>query len=110
MSRLPKLILCGFVTLQFVNAQITAVGANGATAMVYPNGTWSVTVPGPGWTFSGSLGSAALAAHNINGRDALGSYQEVAFNYSAGASSRTASIRMYTTRPAAVFSVTYNNQ
>ncbi len=43
------------------------------------------------------------------GADTLGGFQELAFTYAIGASSRSGSIRVYSARPLVLFSVTYNN-
>jgi hypothetical protein len=89
---------------------MTATGFQGAWVSVSNNGSWVVSVPGPGWQFAGSLGANALAPHVNTATDSLGAYQEVAFTYSIVSSSRTASIRIYSARPLILFLVTYNNQ
>lgn len=104
---LSTALVCGFACS--VSAQITAAGFNGVTSSVSNNGSWSVSVPATGWRFSGALGASALAPHVNNASDSVGSYEEVVFSYSAGSSSRSASIRVYSARPLVLFSVTYNN-
>ena len=106
MRKIPLVLLafCGFA-----NAQLTINGFNGLTASVWSNGEYSVSVPGTGWLLSGTVSTDVSNARISNGADDLGSYEELAFYYSVSASGRSAAIRMYTARPVALFSVTYNN-
>lgn len=89
--------------------QVTARGFNNVSASVATSGAWSLSVPSTGWQFAGTLGANALVPHINSATDNLGAYQEVAFAYSIGSSSRAASIRIYSARPLVLFSVTYNN-
>jgi hypothetical protein len=111
MSRFVACAITGLALLVCppIHAQVTALGFEGTTASLYSNGVWTITVPGPQWTFTGNLGSDAIAPHLNTGEDALGSYEEIAFTYSAGPSFRTASIRMYQSRATTAFSVTFEN-
>jgi hypothetical protein len=109
MSRLFTLLLLTFC-VPLAQAQLTAFGFDGSYALLNANGTWSVNVPGPHWTFSGTVGAAAVAPHIESGQDALGSYQAIVFNYTIADSSRTASIRMYQAKPVATFPITWNNE
>lgn len=88
-------------------AQISASGFQGATASVSNNGTWTVAVPGPQWQFAGTVGTAALAPHIVDGVDSLGAYEEVAFSYAISAAPRTAAIRVYRDRPVILFNITH---
>jgi hypothetical protein len=103
------LLTGALLPVSLLHAQLTVAGYDGATAAVFANGLWQISVPGPQWTFAGNLGSPAVAAHVNSGSDALGGYQEIAFDYAVGVSSRTASVRLYQAQPAAVFSVSWNN-
>ncbi len=89
--------------------QLTVTGYKNATATLSPNGAWTLSVPAQNWKFSGSAGSAAYASSINTGTDNLGAYQELAFDYQTGPSSRSASIRVYPARPVVLFSITYNN-
>src|SRR5580658_9836620 len=91
------------------SAQITASGFNHLTASVSSNGSWSVTAPGPAWQWSGATGAPVSSGRTDTGTDNLGGFQELVFNYAIGASSRSASIRVYSARPLVLFSITYNN-
>jgi hypothetical protein len=106
---ISPILMCAFALSSPLQAQLTITGYNGASVAVFPNGSWSLTIPGPRWTFSGGLGTNAVAAHIVKGEDALGSFEEIAFDYSINVSSRTAAIRLYDSRPAVLFSVTWNN-
>ena len=106
---LTALVMCVFALSRPVQAQLTITGYDAASVSVSPNGAWSLTIPGPQWTFSGGLGANAVAAHIVNGDDAAGSFAEIDFSYNINVSSRTASIRLYNNRPTVLFSVTWNN-
>jgi len=73
------------------------------------NGAWSVSIPGYGWTFGGSLGANALAPHAGSGTDNLGEYAEVAFAYSLAGAQRAGSIRLYAERPLVLFFSIYTS-
>src|SRR5271165_371353 len=74
-----------------LNAQLTINGANGVTASVSSNGTYLLSTPAV--QLAGKLESPALNSRIASGTDNLGAYQELAFDYAVGASSRSASIR-----------------
>lgn len=105
-----KYLLVGFLVLcASADAQLTINGFNGLTASLSANGAYSVFVPNPGWQFAGSLGASASNSRTASGTDNLGAWEELAFDYAAGSSSRSGSIRAYTGRPVVLFNVTYNN-
>ncbi|QMU69988.1 carbohydrate-binding protein [Streptacidiphilus sp. P02-A3a] len=70
-------------------------------------GTWQVTASALGWTFSGSVGSAATGITSSSGTDALGAYTETTFTFQSGA--RKGGIRVYNGASAVVFTDTYVN-
>ncbi|MEW1861108.1 CBM35 domain-containing protein [Streptomyces sp. NPDC088194] len=72
---------------------------------VNASGTWQVTASVLGWTFSGSLGSAATGIATHSGSDALGGYTETTFTFRSGA--RKGGIRVYDGASAVVFTDTY---
>jgi hypothetical protein len=104
-SRIAFLILGAFVGPIF--GQLTATGYNHASATLASTGAWAISAQG--WKFGGSTGSAVYASTINTGTDNLGAYQELAFSYSISASSRSAFIRLYPSRPIILFSVRYNN-
>jgi hypothetical protein len=90
-------------------AQLSVGGYQGLSVSVSPSGTFSVSLPASGGNWGGSTGAKVSNSHIVSGTNGLGSYQQIAFNYSAGASSRSASISVYQNRPLVLFAVTYNN-
>ncbi len=92
------------------SAQLTIAGFNGLTASLSSSGAFSIAIPKPGWQFSGSVGSPPFNSRIATGTDNLGLYQELAFDYSADAGSRSASIRSYATRPVVLFAATYRSE
>jgi hypothetical protein len=91
------------------NAQLSINGYNGATAVLSANGTYSITIPGPGWQLAGTVGVTPYNSRILTGTDSLGEYQELAFDYWLGAGSRSASIRASAAVPMIRFVVRYNN-
>ncbi len=76
---------------------------------VSPAGTFTVFVPLNGWSWSGTTGSKITNSRITSGTNGLGDYHQIAFDYNAGASSRSASIEVYVSRPLVLFASTYNN-
>ena len=74
------------------------------TASAEADGTYSVAVSGIPWTFRGSIGAPLSNLRLATGIDSVGSYQEVAFDFTTDAP-RHASIRSYSSRSAVLFSV-----
>jgi len=101
-------ILIASATIARSEAQLTVTGYAGAAVAMNPAGNWSITVPSSHWIFAGNIGASAIAPHVNTGKDQLGSFQEIAFDYTLGGS-RSASIRIYQSRPVAFFSVTWND-
>jgi hypothetical protein len=91
------------------HAQLTISGYNGLTASLSTTGSFQISIPNPGWQFGGNAGAAAYDSQIASGTDNLGAWQELAFDYTIGSSSRSASIRAYANRPIVMFAVTYNN-
>ncbi|NDZ79175.1 carbohydrate-binding protein [Streptomyces sp. SID10853] len=72
---------------------------------VHASGAWQVTATALGWTFGGSVGSAATGITTVRGADALGPYTETGFTFRSGA--RKGSIRVYDGASSVVFTDTY---
>jgi hypothetical protein len=90
-------------------AQLSISGYQGAKVSVWPDGEYFLYVPNTNWTFSGSTGVGASNARIVDGKDQLGAWQEIVFDYTVGASSRTAAIRIQNNRPVVLFTLTWNN-
>ncbi|MEP6714399.1 MAG: hypothetical protein ABJC09_02420 [Terriglobia bacterium] len=102
-SRLAVLLIIPFAGT--LVGQLTVTGLR-STATLSATGAWTITAQG--WNFGGTVGSAIYASTINSGTDNLGRYQELAFGYAVGSSSRSASIRVYPARAVALFSLTYN--
>ncbi|SEG68503.1 Tat (twin-arginine translocation) pathway signal sequence [Actinacidiphila yanglinensis] len=72
---------------------------------VSASGNWQVTASALGWTFGGSLGSAATGIATRSGSDAVGSYTETTFTFRSGA--RKGGIRVYDAASSVIFTDTY---
>lgn len=82
---------------------VTVVGSGNITVTVSPSGPYSVVVPDLAWNFSGSVGLPLSNLQAGSGADALGGYNEISFDFQAGAP-RHASIRAYADHPDVLFS------
>jgi hypothetical protein len=94
-----------FLALPAVSA-VTSGGSGSLTVSVEPNGAYSVSVPGLSWTFSGNIGYPLLNIAVGSGSDALGAYNEIAFDFQSDAA-RHATIRSYSDHPDVLFTVSY---
>jgi hypothetical protein len=102
--------LClALASVSAADAQLTISTFNNLSATVASNGSYTVTSAAASWQIGGSVGSKIFNSRAASGTDNLGAYEEVAFEYSAGTLPRSASIRIYATRPLAMFAVTYNS-
>lgn len=79
---------------------------SGLTVHVDLNGSYTVHVQNPDWTFGGSVGHALDHITVESGQDHLGSYREIVFTYQ-GEVARTDAIRSYGSRPVLLFSTSY---
>ncbi|UWE10599.1 CBM35 domain-containing protein [Actinacidiphila bryophytorum] len=80
-------------------------GPKDLKAAVNPSGAWQVKASELGWTFSGSVGSAAAAIATHTGSDAVGAYSETTFTFQGGA--RKGGIRVYNAASCVVFTDTF---
>src|SRR5215831_20275243 len=62
--------------------QLSVSGYQGATVSVWPDGEYFVNVPNTKWTFSGSTGAGTSNARIVDGKDQLGAWHEIVFDYS----------------------------
>ncbi|MEV8569079.1 CBM35 domain-containing protein [Streptomyces sp. NPDC051322] len=86
-------------------ASASTGGSQALKATVQASGAWQVTARELGWTFSGSVGSAATDIATRPGSDALGRYTETTFTFQSGA--RKGGIRVYKGASSVVFTDTY---
>lgn len=91
------------------SAQMAIDGLHGASVQMASDGTYSITIPNPGWQLRGALGSRPSSLHVTKGSDGTGVFSELAFDYITGTSHRSASVRMWADRPVILFSVSYAN-
>lgn len=86
-------------------ASASTPGPKDLKAAVDASGGWHVTAGDLGWTFSGTVGSAATGIATRSGSDALGPYTETTFAFQGGA--RKGGIRVYNGASSIVFTDTY---
>jgi hypothetical protein len=93
---------------QAVSTTGPRASAGGATASVSADGTYTITATNPDFQFAGTVGTTATnISPSTAGRDPVGAYHEIAFEYTAGGVGRTGSIRTYDSLPVVLFSTTY---
>ena len=81
-------------------------GADGLSVRVSSNGAYSISVPSPGWSFSGNVGTAVSNLATRFGADPTGgAYGEISFDFFNDAP-RHAAIRSYFGSRAVVFTLT----
>ena len=104
--RCSGLIFLGLVCLgPAVQAATTIAGSSGLlVSVVERNGTYIVSVPGPGWIFSGSIGRPLSNVTSTSGIDGVGNYSEIGFDFQTDAP-RHGAIRAYYDRPAVLFTL-----
>src|SRR5271154_4838223 len=85
---------------------VSAMTSAGTMISVTPEGSFVVTMEAPAWTFAGAVGAPLSQITSSVGKDGVGSYQKISFQYTLNGVSTSASVRAYHTRPVVVFSGT----
>ena len=83
----------------------TIGGADGLTVTVEPSGTYEVTVPATGWSFTGDVGASLFDLTTNTGVDQSGAYSEISFGWRSEIV-RHAAIRAWTNHSAILFTAT----
>ena len=96
-----------FLALVFpAHSAVTIVGSGNISVTADPSGSYSVTVPGLAWSFSGSVGVPLNNLQTGSSADALGGYSEISFDFQSDVA-RHASIRSYLEHQEVLFTVSY---
>ena len=89
-----------------------ASGANAKTALraaVNPNtGVYTLQSISPAWTFTGSVPAPVQALHRTTGKDRIGAYRQVRFDWLYKGKLVSGAIRTYRTVPVAQFILTFS--
>ncbi len=80
-------------------------GANGLAVNVLPSGSYTITMPSPGWTFAGGVNYPLSNLAIDSGVDAGGLYSEISFDFVSDAA-RHAAIRCYQSSRSVLFTAT----
>lgn len=97
------------VTVLTLGASAQNKPATGLTASVnVGTGDYSVTSRALGWQFRGSVGSPLKNVVRATGRDTLGSFHSIRFDWSGNGVPITGQIKTYDLRPIARFQLTYD--
>ena len=91
--------------LTVLNGSAVIRSASGVSVGLSASGVYTIASSVPAWTFSGSVGQVPQNLISDTGTDAIGSYGELRFGYSASAA-HAASIRLYTNQPVVLFADT----
>jgi hypothetical protein len=81
--------------------------ASRTTVTVSADGGYTIDTNGPRYHFAGSVGVPVSHIRHVTGRDGVGAYHEVDFDYTAGGVGRGSGIRTYDGRPVVLFTTTY---
>ncbi|MBB4689433.1 CBM35 domain-containing protein [Amycolatopsis jiangsuensis] len=95
------------VTFGAASASAETSGTSKVTVKVEPDGSYSVDTHAPDYHFAGSVGAAASNIKSSTGKDGVGTYREINFDYTAGGVARSSGIRTYGGSPVVLFSTTY---
>ena len=80
---------------------------NGLTVRVNPDsGDYEIHSQNPAWNFGGSLATPLKNVANGRGTDGSGDYQQISFDWQAGQTPMSGSIRIYDGKPVALISQT----
>ena len=104
--------LAGVAWMAAALAVVTgASGANAKTALraeVNPNtGVYTLQSISPAWTFTGSVPAPVQALHRTTGKDRIGAYRQVRFDWLYKGKLVSGAIRTYRTVPVAQFILTF---
>ncbi|GAA4497327.1 hypothetical protein GCM10023191_040640 [Actinoallomurus oryzae] len=81
--------------------------ASRTTVTVSAGGGYTIDTSGPRYHFAGSVGAPVDHIKHVSGRDGVGAYHEVDFDYTAGGVGRGSGIRAYDDKPVVLFTTTY---
>lgn len=86
--------------------QIAARDTGVSVTVDSKNGSYQIASRAPAWTFSGALQVPLKDTAASHGHDAVGDYQEVSFKWHQSSAPMRGSIRLYESKPLALFSQT----
>lgn len=104
-----RLTIVGIVTVISVARGAAIEVPDGLAAKVdEASGDYEISTRDLGWTFGGSLATPLTSVISRHGRDGIGNFEELAFDFNtAGAPPMRGSIRVYPGNPVALFTETY---
>jgi hypothetical protein len=104
--RLAATVLLGLLLNSAGASDITVSSPRGGLSLQVDEGSgaYRIVVEKPAWTFGGSLGSSITNAAVARGRDSVGDYQQITFEWRDGPLPMTGKIRLYDEEPLALFS------
>jgi hypothetical protein len=88
------------------SASISASGSGLAVECDADSGDYRVILKQPAWVFGGSLGAPLKNVKSGPGRDGIGAFQQLAFEWRSGAMPMSGQIRLYEEKGLALFSQT----
>jgi hypothetical protein len=107
--RLPscRLYLPVVFLLSFLNPALAVTLTNDHVSVgMESDGNYHVTVKASGWNFAGKLPDRVNDLMQSTGKDAVGSYHQIAFSWSEAAQAMTGTIRLYDAKDVILFSDT----
>jgi hypothetical protein len=96
-----------FLLLSFLNPALAVTITNDRLSVgMEDDGSYQVAVKASGWNFAGKLPDRANDVMQSTGKDAVGTYRQIAFSWSEAAHAITGTIRLYDARDVILFSDT----
>ena len=103
------------VMLLFLMGQVAAAhavtitsAATGISVRLSPaTGKYGIVAREPGWTFTGSLASAAGGVHTSSSRDRIGVFQQITFTWQSGQIPLRGTVRLYQNLSVLLFRYTF---
>ena len=104
-----KLIIAVCFALLCLDARaetVVVTNAVGLSVTVEANGNYTVQSSAPAWTLGGEMGCPLKHAVVSSGKDLIGRYQRISFEWMAVTSPMSGEIRLYQEKPLVLFSDT----
>src|SRR5690348_8023621 len=102
--RMIRALLFTLLVLADARAATVSELATGITLSVSRNGTYLVSVQDPAWTFGGNIGQPLENVFLGPGKDRIGAYDEINFQYREGGR-RQGAVRVYQHEPIVLFTL-----
>ncbi|HKW29767.1 MAG TPA: hypothetical protein VJT54_10555 [Verrucomicrobiae bacterium] len=105
-SQLSSAVFALMVAAHHCGAAVITSASGMSLRLEAGNGSYQLTAKQPAWELGGSINQTLKAVVANRGHDAIGSYQQLAFEWQEGPTPMSGQIRLYEEKPLAWFSQT----